>query len=366
MSERGYHPATRVGLAVATIALCLLAGEMAMRYWNWPPAVYSGWRATAAGGPVNPFGWRGQPVARPRPSDFVVVLTGGAEVECLRCPADETLDLILERALRRYNPNARVVTLGSGGYGQDQEFLALHGYFAHERADLVVSWASIAEDVAANTFRSGQPRPGQTSPKPTFALAGGDIRGPTEELGQPIYRAKLSGIFMPLFVNIDRNWSTLLPKPDPGAASAPSGMETRTLADEPLEEQRTGWSIWMSPRPARVQYGMALTRALLRHMRDLATLRGGRFVVLRTPSPAEARMETPVALGHAGHWFVADPAKRDAAIGEVTEGFDQVTLSPEGGQTDPVETERRLMTRLADALNQREMLVPAGLSRPRH
>jgi len=81
-----------------------------------------------------------------------------------------------------------------------------------------------------------------------------------------------------------------------GAASAPSGMETRTLADEPLEEQRTGWSIWLSPRPARVQYGMALTRALLRHMRDLATLRGGRFVVLRTPSPAEARMETPVAL----------------------------------------------------------------------
>jgi len=66
-------------------------GEMAMRYWNWPPAVYSGWRATAAGGPVNPFGWRGQPVARPRLSDFVVVLTGGAEVECLRCPADETL-----------------------------------------------------------------------------------------------------------------------------------------------------------------------------------------------------------------------------------------------------------------------------------
>ena len=367
MVERHYHPVIRLAFAIATILLCLAAIEMAMRWRDWPRPVLSGWHAsTNPAGPVNQYGWRGQPNQQHHYDDFVVVLTGGAAVECLACPPDETMDVILERVLRRYNPNARVVTLGSTGYGQDQQYLALHEYFAREHADLVVDWAFPARDVPGNTFRSGPEQPGKLVLKPTFAYMNNDIRGPTETIGRPIYTTKLSTLLRPLLIDVDRNRTILLPQPDPGASSPPAGVQPREHVDEPLEQQRGEWSIWLTPRPARVSYGIDLTRALFRHMRDLSQLRGARFVVLLTPSPADAQTETPVALEHAGHWFVADPATRDAAIAQLTEGYKPITLPPDGSRDGSPEAERRIMARLAEALNQRDLLTPPPIVRQRH
>ena len=381
MAERPFHPVVRLGFAIATILLSLAATEMGMRYLNRPRGVISGWRATDPLGPVNQFGYRGQPSRSLRATDFVVIVTGGAAVECLACPRDETLDLMLERAIRQYNPNARVVTLGSGGYSQDQEYLALHEFLALRHADVVLNWASIADDVPGNTFRSGQPRPGQTRPKPTFALRGDDSVGPTEGPGEQVYKTKISIVLRPLFIDLDRNWTTLLPKPDPGATSPPAGAETQSHVQEPLEHQRTAWSIWLTPRPARVKYGIALTHALLRHMRELSMLRGARFMVLLTPAPRERHTDAPVALEHDGHWFLADPAARDAAIAEVLAGFDTITLpagtlptgtlpagSLAGEEAPPASPEatRQMMARLAETLNQRQLLTPVATDRPRH
>jgi hypothetical protein len=413
LDERHYHPAIRLAFAIATMLLCLATIEVAMRYRDWPRPVLSGWRASqdrpgSRTGPLNQYGWRGQPEQKHHAEDFVVLLTGGAEVECLACPPDETMDVILQRALRRFNPNARVITLGSTGYGQDQQYLALHEYFAHEHADLVIDWAVPARDVPANTFRSGPERPGKLVIKPTFAYARNDLFGPTETIGKPIYRTKLSTLLRPLLIDVDRNWTILLPKPDPGAAGPPDGTQARQHVDQPLEQQRSDWSIWMTPRPARVTYGLGLTRALFRHMRELSQLRGARFALLLTPSSAGGQTETPVALEHAGHWFVADPATRDAAIAKLTDGFTTITLSPDptgapagddqgtpeanraaseprqgapervsgdaagireasdGNPDASPEPERRLMERLAEALNQRDLLTPPPIVRQRH
>lgn len=348
------------------VALGLGAIETAMRYGNWPRPILSGWRVTAPDGPVNQFGWRGQPPRRHRPGEFVVLMTGGGGVECLACPPNETLDLMLERTLRRYNPNVRVVTLGSTGYGQDQEYLALHAYFTYARADLVIVWAAIADDVPANTFRVGHPRPGQVVLKPSFALRDRDLLGPTEWLGQPVYKSKLSQLVRPWFIDIDRNWTILLPPADPGASGPPPGTEARSHVDDLLEQQRSTWSIWLTPRPARVKYGIELTRALLTHMHEVSTLRGARFTVLLTPAAADSGTEAPIALEHAGHWFLADPATRDAAIAETTDGFDPITLPPEDGTPGSAEAERRMMARLAEALSQRDLLTPVALTGNRH
>ena len=315
--------------------------------------------------------FRGQPSRALRTTDFVIILTGGAVVECLACPRDGTLDLMLERAVRQYNPNVRVVTLGSGGYSQDQQYLALHEFLALRHADLVIDWTSIADDVPGNTFRSGQKRPGETRPKPTFALRGDATVGPTEARGDPVYKTKITTVLRPLFIDLDRNWTTLLPKADPGAASPASGAETQAHVDEPLEQQRTGWSIWLTPRPARVKYGIALTRALLRHMRDLSLLRGARFALLLAPDfladPHRRHADAPIALEHDGHWFLADPATRDATIAEITAGFDIITLPPEEAPPPPApEAQRRMTERLAEVLNQRQLLTPAVMDHPRH
>jgi hypothetical protein len=361
LAEDRKSPVLQIAFAVALAALGVATAEIAMRYRNWPPSVVSGWQTTAASGPVNQLGWRGQPWQPHRQADFVVVVTG--RFECAECPPDETLDVMLERALRRYNPNARVVTLGSSGYSQDQEFLALHEYFAHERADLVVTWASIADDVPANTFRGVRTGSGSIRSKPTFALQDNDIRGPTEMIGQPLYGFKISALLWPMFIDLDRDWGRLLPKPDPGATDAPSTIAARRQVDDALEEQRSPWAIWLTPRPARVKYGIALTSALLRHMRELTTLRGARFTVLLTPP--EPHAESPVALEHAGHWFVADPAARDAAVAEVTEGLDMITLPLMDSRPDSPEAGQQVMTQLADVLSQHNLLVSAALARPR-
>jgi hypothetical protein len=364
--ERHYHPALRLAFAIATILLCLAAIEMAMRYRDWPRTVTSGWRASTADGPFNRYGWRGQPDRQHHSGEFVVVLTGASAVECMACPPDETLDLILERALQRYNPNARVVTLGSRGYGQDQQYLALHEYFARDHADLVIDWAFPADDVPANTFRTGRPWPGRPVVKPTFAYANNDIVGPTESIGQSIYSTRLSILLRPMLIDIDRNWTILLPKPDPGTEDPAHGVAPRVAVDDALEQQRGSLSIWLTPRPARVGYGIQLTHALFQHMRDLARLRGARFAVLLTPSPTDAHTETPFAVRHDGHWFVADPAARDAAIAETTSGLNPITLLPADRLPPPPEAERRIMARLAEALNQRDLLTIAPIDRPRH
>jgi hypothetical protein len=347
---------------LAMAVLSLAAVEMGMRYLDWPPPVTSGWRTTNPGGPVNQLGWRGQPWQPHRQTDFVVVMTGGAE--CTECPSDETLDVILERALRRYNPSTRVVTLGSRGYSEDQEFLAVHEYFAHERADLVVTWASIAEDVPANMFRGARTAAGPSTLKPTFAWLDNDIRGPSDVIGEKVYNFKLTTLLRPIFINLDSNWTRLLPAADPGASTAPPGISARLKVDDALEDQRTPLAIWLTPRPARVKYGIDLTHALLRHMRELATLHGAKFTVLLTP--LEPHTEGPVALEHAGHWFVADPAARDAAIAEVTEGFDTITLTRDTIPPASPEAERRIMARLAEVLYQRDLLISAAFARARH
>ena len=348
------------------VLLALCAVEMAMRYLDRPHWVISGWRASDGKGPVNPFGYRGQPTKPFRSSDFVVVLTGAAAVECLACPPDETLDLMLERALRQYNPDVRVVTIGSGGYGQDQEYLALHQFLDSRHADLVINWASFADDVPANTFRLGQPRPGQLLPKPTFALRGNDSVGPTEGIGGQVYKTKLTTLLRPMFIDLDRNWTTLLPKADPGAAIAPPSAEIQSHVDANLEEQRTVWSIWLAPRPARVKYGMALTRALLRHMQELSRLRGARFEILLTPAQSGSHTDVPMALVHDGHWFLADPATRDAAISEITAGFATITLPADDSPAAAPEAGRQMMARLAEALNQRGLLTEVPVDHPRH
>jgi hypothetical protein len=366
LAERHFHPTIRLLLALSTIVLSLAALEGGLRYRDWPRTVISGWRASAGATPLNQFGWRGQTAQKRSVSDFVVVMTGASDVECLSCPADETLDVMLENALRSYNPKARVVTLGAAGYGQDQEFLALQDFFSRSHADLVINWASPEYDVPANTFRMAQGPDDSMTPKPTFAWIGNEIRGPTGGLGSLIYRTKISTLLWPLFLNLDRNWTIVLPPADPGTQVPAAGMAMRLGIDTNLEQQRSNWSIWLKPRPARVAYGIALTKGLFRHIRELATLNGARFAVLLTPSAADAAITGPVALEHDGHWFVADPATRDAAVTEVTSEFDPIILPPEADPPSSPVNERRAMARLAEALARRDLLTEIQIARPRH
>ena len=128
-------------------------------------------------------------------------------------------------------------------------------YFWRDRADLVIDWASIERDVPANMFRAVQVTIGDRRPKPTFLLQGNAIRGPTETFGESLYRCKLTTWLMPMFIDIDRVWARSLPEADPGVPEAPPDVARHRETSGDLLEQRAQWAIWLSPRPARVNYG---------------------------------------------------------------------------------------------------------------
>ena len=322
-------------LVLVSICVALIVVEAALRVFNIPEPLISGWRTPAEFPPINQLGWRGQKTAY-KQDDFVVVLVGDSNVECRICPAEETTDVILQRALRGVHPKARDVALGSAGFGTDQEYLALQEYFSRHRADLVLHWLTINNDIWNNTFRTHGVTGKRARPKPTFWLEGGQLRGPTEDIEtriDPAYTSRIVGLLDRVWHNPETAWATRLPPAGPGGTEPPQGTDATHRDSELLETQQAHWSVWMRPRTARVSYGIDLTRALLDRMRDLATRNKAHFALfhvdqlgpgaardpVRAGNPRETR--GTVAVGHRGHWYLADVAQLQATVADVARGF---------------------------------------------
>jgi len=130
-------------LVLASSALALAAAEVALRLLNkpaWDTEIRAGWKYQGADRYVNERGYRGQPI-RYSDHDIVVVLLGDSQVESTTCPPDMMPERYLEQHLRQRDPRFKVFTLGSGGYGNDQEYLALKEYFEKYRADATAELA---------------------------------------------------------------------------------------------------------------------------------------------------------------------------------------------------------------------------------
>lgn len=332
----GRNAAINMALLATSVLVMLVLAEAALWVLGIPEPLISGWRTPERYQPINQLGWRGRSI-NIAPDDFVVVLVGDSHVECRACPAEETTDLMLERALRGFNPKVRVVSLGSAGFGNDQELLALEEYFRDYRADLVVNWFTLDNDIWNNTFRAHSVTSRRAPPKPSFWLEDGVLRGPTELPGTrtDTPRAlRLVGLVERVLNNPETEWGRRLPPATPGAGAPPEGVSRAQKTSELLETQLSHWSIKIRPRPPRVDYGIALTRALLERMRALAAAHGARFVMFRhgarltTPlvgdAPPSGQVEGGelVAVGHNGHWFLADDAMQAAAEADVTRGFE--------------------------------------------
>ena len=75
-------------------------------------------------------------------------------------------------------------SVGAGGYGQDQELLALREYYSKYRANLVLLWQTPGNDIWNNIFPTHWPT--NANPKPTFWLEDGRLKGPTEQIGEKL------------------------------------------------------------------------------------------------------------------------------------------------------------------------------------
>jgi hypothetical protein len=273
-------------LALASLALSLVLAEALLRRFDYPKTGMSGWR----GGPpheTNQLGFRGQFIAYAE-GDLVVLLVGDSQVSADALTREQMPERRLEAHLGALLParHVKVFTVGAGGYGTDQEYLVLKEYLARYRADLVLLWITLSNDVWNNVFPTHWPRNG--APKPTFRLRGGRLLGPHEAMGQRVPRLKLRALLYGLWPpDRDGEWERDLPTPyrpevrydgpvdrmwqDQWDANAPLAR------DENLDNEKSNLILGLKPRSQRTLYGLDLTRALFSESRKLVERKGGAF-----------------------------------------------------------------------------------------
>jgi hypothetical protein len=336
----------RVALIAVSVCFALAVGEAAARLLGVPRAPVSGWRAVdGSAAETNQLGYRGQPVDY-ADDDFVVVLVGDSQVEAKACAYEWMPERRLQFYLNAAGRKVKVFSVGASGYGQDQELLALREYFGKFRADLVVLWETPLNDIWNNVFPTSWPANGTS--KPTFWLDHGRLVGPSEGIGEPIAetpRLKLTLMLRKNFVHWSRDeiWESRYPPAyQPLAASdgpAEGDWQTwcdtngRGMRDENLATEKTHLAMFLTPRSPRMQYGLDLTRALMREMEGLATSRGARFIAFAVDNPEseEGRHGEGVhALN--GKFYRSSIAQYRENLSYWNEGFDfrlvPVTLQP--------------------------------------
>lgn len=274
--------------------------------WRWAESPYRD-GAFPVREQVDQYGLRG-PRIEFDDDDFVVVLVGDSYVEAGAQPFEDMPGQLLENLLRTEfgMSSARVFSVASAGWGQDQEYLALQAWLAEHRADLVINWLTPVNDFWENTFieRSVTPEAGRL--KPSWWLdADGRLHGPRQRYSQ----IRLLDLFWRAWASLRsdqpaawlaaremRRWNTRLPDARrpvaaPGVcpahevaegemiAAVRSGVTALTVVSpEDVSAARTHFAPFSVPRSAREDYQIRLTRRLLQQMADLSRRHGAVFV----------------------------------------------------------------------------------------
>lgn len=308
-------------LAFVTISIVTgLAGSVLLQVAYVPPPVVSGWKSFAPAAEKNQLGFRGRRIAY-SPKDYVVVLLGDSQVEATALAFDTMPERLLERYLAPLR--AKVFSVGTGGYGQDQELLALGEYFKEYRADLVVLWQTPGNDVWNNVFKTHM---GNRNPKPTFWLdPSGAMGGPSEGLMQPLASSSLvvSTLWQLAFGLPwrDKSWERQLPEPyeplDRYDGPVRTDWQERwdgnvgAMRDENLATEKSHLVLALTPRSKRMQYGLDLTRALMQRIQELVVANNSRLAVFQADDHSIRREEDQIYVLNGKYYRVSYRQYRD-------------------------------------------------------
>jgi hypothetical protein len=163
------------------------------------------------------------------------------------------LSYAFSNLVNQFDIRYKVFTIGSAGYGNDQEYLALKEYFRKYRANDVVLW---------QTFDNDGPKDGWI--KPTYWLDHGTLKGPNYQLDELISKPArtkigvlLNGLLRPH--GLDESWERYLPAPyqpltryegsfvadwDPSNPSNKNPL----LKNENLKNEKSHFSVQLYPR----------------------------------------------------------------------------------------------------------------------
>ncbi|UCG32612.1 MAG: hypothetical protein JSU68_13220 [Phycisphaerales bacterium] len=332
-----------VAICGSLCALALLT-EIILQVIDWPADRVCGWRCFW--GPQhenNQLGCRGQLIEYTQ-DHFVAVMLGDSQVQALACDSEHMPERRLQLHLaERLGRPTKVFSLAAGGYGQDQQLLALREYFQKHRADLVVLWLTPENDVWNNMFPTHFPTDGWS--KPTFWLAEGKLQGPHQPAGKRIGSGLKSALLLnQFFPRIDAGWERehLPPPYKPIQHSGPAHKGWQRAWDENISRfrednvanEKSHVAIGLTPRSPRMQYGLDLTNALLREIDQLARDHGADFLIFWIASgpqaasapatasaPSSAHYADAVVYVLNGKYYRSSPRQQRDNIAEMTRGL---------------------------------------------
>ena len=335
MSDARARRRKRFALAAVfvSLAVAVVAAEVGLRVLGRPLPVRVGWRSFRTPYPAletNQLGFRGQRIdydAR----DYVVVLLGDSQVQAKSSAFEWMPERRLQHYLRELTGKPVVVlSVGTAAWGQDQQLLALREYFANYRADRVVAWLTTTNDVKDNTWPTSIPLDGKL--KSTFWLEDGQLRGPNHPPGVLTRsRSRLLAMFQSLVSGSrDRSWAQrYLPGPYQPLQEhdGPARSEWQQLRDRGLlnpQSFRLGKSdraMLLTPRSARMHYGIVLTNLLLHSIAGEAASHDAEFTLFGVDK-GDRTAEIDGVYEFEGNYYRVSAEQYNQNVRDVTEGLE--------------------------------------------
>jgi hypothetical protein len=316
-------------------ALSAIFGALALQLLYVPPKLVAGWKSSMHASELNDLGFRGVGIDYSE-ADCVIVLLGDSHVEAKALRLEAMPARRLQFHLSSQGRRVKVFTVGTWGYGQDQQLLTLEEYFQKYRADLVVLWQEPRNDLWNNLFRTHMYN---RNPKPTFWLDTTGLRGPTESMGQPL--ADSSIVVLALWQRVftlpyrDQTWERRLPEAysplDQFDGAVNMEWQARwdtnrgLMRGENLRTEKSHMAVMLVPRSPRTQYGLDLTRALLQRIEQLAVSNHSKLVIFQADDHYfKSNAEQIYALN--GKYFRVGKQQLDENWRYVHQGFEAVTI----------------------------------------
>ncbi len=245
---------------------------------------------------VNALGFRGKG-PRPRKRRHRILLLGDSQLEGYHLVRQDLFAAMLQRFLRRRDWSVEVIALGAGGWGTDQQLLALREYADRIQPDQVVVFYTFQNDIWNTLFPTHM-----GTPKPTFRLQGDALVPPDPALWRAPHEAPdaarahhgLRALLRRAVTGYpgDADWEAFLPPP---RTAAPAGPHVPSLAEsyeqshglalwdgEDLHHERSHFSHLVEPPSPRMQHALRLQRALFAEMQRECAARGIPLHVFRT------------------------------------------------------------------------------------
>lgn len=279
-----------VVLLLVSAVLALGAAELTLR-WLARPEVRGplGWKTSLEWSEgTNELGFRAKRPARRKPGERILLL-GDSQIEGYHVNLGDTFGAKLQQYLRHRDWPVEVLALGAGGWGTDQQLIALRLYIEELDPDQVLVFYTHQNDIWNTLFPTHM-----GTPKPTFRLADGQLVPPDVFLWrpprpEPTARA-LHGILPALRRLLrggyasDLDWETTLPA---RVAAPQAGPDLPLLADvyeeafglalwdgEDMESERSHFAYLKNPPTPRLLYALGLQQALIAEMKRECDARG--------------------------------------------------------------------------------------------